>query len=59
MSILRYVDKSHFYVVSWKKGLQGTGRPGIQLKKVDSSTGPGSSLGQALFSSSPVDGQVS
>ncbi|XP_012227151.1 cartilage oligomeric matrix protein [Linepithema humile] len=56
--VFSYQDNRHFYIVCWKKGEQtywqptpfrADGEPGIQLKLVQSATGPGEMLRNALW----------
>jgi len=66
--IFSYQDSSNFYTLMWKKDKQTywfdspykvTGHPGISLKSVKSSTGPGEHLRNALWSSESISGQTS
>jgi len=64
--IFSYQDNSQFYTVMWKKGRQvypgppfnAVGEPGIQLKLVQSATGPGQMLRNALWHAGDTPDQV-
>ena len=57
-------DNSNFYTVMWKKarqtypGTQATGEPGIQLKLVQSETGPSTVLRNALWHTGDTENEV-
>ncbi|CAL4223861.1 unnamed protein product, partial [Meganyctiphanes norvegica] len=53
-----YQSNRKFYVVMWKRGSQGTAKKGLQLKKVHSSTGPTTSLADALWATQNTTDQV-
>jgi len=63
----RYQSNRKTYAVTWKKGEQeywenkpfvANARPGIQIKLIDSATGPGIKLRNAMWHSDPVPGEV-
>ena len=63
-----FVDSSHFYIVQWKQTGQrywetypfvAYAEPAIQLKLVDSATGPGEYLRHALWHTGDTENQVS
>ncbi|KAF8764313.1 Thrombospondin-4 like protein [Argiope bruennichi] len=65
--IFSYQDNANFYVVMWKKSTQtywqatpfrAVAEPGIQLKLVTSSTGPGQMLRNSLWHTGDTDKQV-
>lgn len=65
--VFSYQDNSHFYVVMWKKNSQtywqstpfrAVAEPGIQLKMVQSQTGPGEILRNALWNTESTKNQV-
>ncbi|CAG0892634.1 unnamed protein product [Darwinula stevensoni] len=65
--IFSYQDNSHFYCVMWKKNTQtywqatpfrAVAEPGIQLKLVQSQTGPGQMLRNSLWHTGNTDDQV-
>ncbi|CAG0916319.1 unnamed protein product [Notodromas monacha] len=65
--IFSYQDNSHFYCVMWKKNTQtywqatpfrAVAEPGIQLKLVQSITGPGQMLRNSLWHTGDTDNQV-
>nr|XP_033339765.1 cartilage oligomeric matrix protein-like [Megalopta genalis] len=65
--VFSYQDNRRFYVVMWKKRHQpywmpspfrAVGEPGIQLKLVDSNTGPGEELRNSLWHNEDTRNQV-
>ncbi|CAL7948852.1 unnamed protein product [Xylocopa violacea] len=65
--VFSYQDNRRFYIVSWKKSQQpywmptpfrAVGDPGIFLKLVDSSTGPGEVLRNSLWHNEDTPNQV-
>lgn len=65
--VFSYQDNTKFYIVSWKKGAQpywmptpfrAIGDPGVILKLVNSSTGPGETLRNSLWHNEDVPDQV-
>ncbi|XP_043262172.1 cartilage oligomeric matrix protein [Colletes gigas] len=65
--VFSYQDNRRFYIVTWKKGQQpywmptpfrAVGDPGIFLKLVDSSTGPGELLRNSLWHNQDTPNQV-
>ncbi|XP_029053542.2 cartilage oligomeric matrix protein isoform X1 [Osmia bicornis bicornis] len=65
--VFSYQDNHRFYIVSWKKGHQpywmptpfrAVGDPGIFLKLVDSTTGPGELLRNSLWHNEDTPNQV-
>ncbi|KAK3864814.1 hypothetical protein Pcinc_029530 [Petrolisthes cinctipes] len=65
--IFSYQDNAHFYTVMWKKNTQtywqatpfrAVAEPGIQLKLVQSSTGPGQMMRNALWHTGNTEDQV-
>ena len=66
--VFSYQDSASFYVVMWKKARQtywhsspfrAVAEPGIQLKLVKSSTGPGEILRNALWKTGDTEDQAS
>lgn len=62
-----YQDNAHFYTVAWKKNTQtywqatpfrAVAEPGIQLKLVKSSTGPGQMMRNSLWHTGDTEDQV-
>ena len=67
MSVLSYQDNANFYTVMWKKNTQtywqatpfrAVAEPGIQLKLVESSTGPGQMMRNSLWHTGDTEDQV-
>lgn len=65
--IFSYQSNSKFYAVMWKKNIQtywqatpfrASAEPGIQLKLIDSSTGPGQMLRNSLWHTGDTKDQV-
>ncbi|XP_076645729.1 thrombospondin isoform X2 [Halictus rubicundus] len=65
--VFSYQDNRRFYIVAWKKGHQpywmptpfrAVGDPGIQLKLVNSDTGPGELLRNSLWHNEDTPNQV-
>ncbi|XP_078574812.1 uncharacterized protein LOC144861014 [Branchiostoma floridae x Branchiostoma japonicum] len=57
--VFSYQSNSRFYLASWKQaGDDAGGEAGVQLKLVDSSTGPGQDLASALWQAVKVQGQT-
>ncbi|XP_035662823.1 cartilage oligomeric matrix protein-like [Branchiostoma floridae] len=57
--VFSYQSNSRFYLVSWKQAGDGSGgQAGVQLKLVDSTTGPGQDLALALWKAAEVQGQT-
>ncbi|XP_076639889.1 thrombospondin [Colletes latitarsis] len=65
--VFSYQDNRRFYIVTWKKGQQpywmptpfrAVGDPGIFLKLVDSTTGPGELLRNSLWHNQDTPNQV-
>ncbi|XP_050711023.1 cartilage oligomeric matrix protein-like isoform X2 [Eriocheir sinensis] len=65
--IFSYQDNSRFYTVMWKKNTQtywqatpfrAVAEPGIQLKLVNSSTGPGQMMRNSLWHTGDTENQV-
>jgi len=65
--IFSYQDNAHFYTVAWKKNTQtywqatpfrAVAEPGIQLKLVKSSTGPGQMMRNSLWHTGDTEDQV-
>lgn len=65
--VFSYQSNRKFYVVMWKKALQtywhsspfrATGKAGVQIKLVDSITGPGSIMRNSLWHSGDTEHQV-
>ncbi|XP_078583878.1 cartilage oligomeric matrix protein-like [Branchiostoma floridae x Branchiostoma japonicum] len=57
--VFSYESNSRFYLVSWKQaGDDSGGQAGVQLKLVDSTTGPGQDLALALWKAAEVQGQT-
>ena len=65
--IFSYQDSSHFYAVMWKKNAQtywqstpfrAVAQPAIQLNAINSETGPGEFLRNALWHSGDTEGQA-
>lgn len=66
--VTSYQNNKRFYVVMWKKNTQtywqttpfrAVAEPGIQLKLVNSKTGPGKTLRNALWNTETTPDQVS
>ncbi|KAL7740676.1 hypothetical protein ACLKA6_000045 [Drosophila palustris] len=65
--IFSYQSNRKFYVVQWKKGTQtywqsspfrASAEPGVQIKLIDSNTGPGSMLRNSLWHAGDTPGQA-
>ncbi|XP_078594310.1 cartilage oligomeric matrix protein-like [Branchiostoma floridae x Branchiostoma japonicum] len=57
--VFSYQSNSLFYLVSWKQAGDGSGgEPGVQLKLVNSTTGPSQDLALALWNAANVGGQT-
>ncbi|XP_072046269.1 uncharacterized protein [Amphiura filiformis] len=61
--VFGYQSNREFYVVMWRKENENwnsnqAGIKGVQIKKVDSATGPGQTLGDALWHSYTTDNEV-
>ncbi|XP_035671993.1 thrombospondin-3b-like [Branchiostoma floridae] len=57
--VFSYQSNSRFYLVCWKQAGDGAGgEAGLQLKLVDSTTGPGEDLASALWQAVKVQGQT-
>ncbi|CAH1239205.1 THBS4 [Branchiostoma lanceolatum] len=57
--VFSYQSNSRFYLVSWKQAGEGDGgQAGVQLKLVNSTTGPGHDLSLALWKGMEVPGQT-
>lgn len=65
--VFSYQDSSNFYALMWKKDKQtywyetpfkSVGQPGIQLKAVNSKTGPGEYMRNALWDHKTIPSQV-
>ena len=65
--VFSYQDNAHFYTVMWKKASQtywqatpfrAVAEPGISLKKISSSTGPGQLMRNSLWHTGDTEGQV-
>ena len=65
--VFSYQDSASFYVIMWKKARQtywhsspfrAVAEPGVQLKLVKSSTGPGEILRNALWKTGDTEDQV-
>ncbi|KAI8515732.1 hypothetical protein Bbelb_065450 [Branchiostoma belcheri] len=57
--VFSYQSNSRFYLMSWKQaGDSSGGQAGVQLKLVNSSTGPGDDLSLALWKGEEVPGQT-
>ncbi|KAI8515759.1 hypothetical protein Bbelb_065720 [Branchiostoma belcheri] len=57
--VFSYQSNSRFYLMSWKQaGDSSGGQAGVQLKFVDSTTGPGDDLSLALWKFEEVPGQT-
>ncbi|XP_078687678.1 cartilage oligomeric matrix protein-like [Branchiostoma floridae x Branchiostoma belcheri] len=57
--VFSYQSNSRFYLMSWKQaGDSSGGQAGVQLKLVDSTTGPGPDLSSALWQAAEVHGQT-
>ncbi|XP_066303270.1 cartilage oligomeric matrix protein-like [Branchiostoma lanceolatum] len=57
--VFSYQSNSRFYLVSWKQAGDGSGgQAGVQLKLVNSITGPGQDLSLALWKGVEVPGQT-
>ncbi|XP_019632605.1 PREDICTED: cartilage oligomeric matrix protein-like [Branchiostoma belcheri] len=57
--VFSYQSNSRFYLMSWKQaGDSSGGQAGVQLKLVNSVTGPGQALSLALWKSVEVPGQT-
>ena len=65
--VFSYQDSSNFYALMWKKEKQtywfetpfkSVGHPGIQLKAVNSKTGPGEYMRNALWDHKTIPSQV-
>ncbi|XP_035688625.1 neurogenic locus notch homolog protein 1-like [Branchiostoma floridae] len=57
--VFSYQSNSRFYLVSWKQaGDSEGGQAGVQLKLVDSTTGPGHDMSLALWKGVEVPGQT-
>ena len=67
LSSFSYQDNARFYTVMWKKNTQtywqatpfrAVAEPGIQLKLVNSSTGPGQMMRNSLWHTGDTEDQV-
>ncbi|XP_078702848.1 uncharacterized protein LOC144928428 isoform X1 [Branchiostoma floridae x Branchiostoma belcheri] len=57
--VFSYQSNSRFYLMSWKQaGDSSGGQAGVQLKLVNSTTGPGDDLSLALWKGEKVSGQT-
>ncbi|XP_019631414.1 PREDICTED: cartilage oligomeric matrix protein-like [Branchiostoma belcheri] len=57
--VFSYQSNSRFYLMSWKQaGDSSDGQAGVQLKLVNSTTGPGDDLSLALWKGAEVPGQT-
>ncbi|XP_042885175.1 cartilage oligomeric matrix protein-like [Penaeus japonicus] len=53
-----YQSNAKFYAMMWKKANQGTGLKGVQLRLVNSATGPSNALADALWKTATTTNQV-
>ncbi|ROT63650.1 thrombospondin [Penaeus vannamei] len=59
--VFSYQTNAKFYAMTWKKETQfwsALAEKGVQLRAIDSATGPGRELRRALWDSGTTDGQV-
>ncbi|XP_077965864.1 cartilage oligomeric matrix protein-like [Styela clava] len=56
--IFGFQDSSRFYVAQWKQGDQDVAKAGLQIKVVETVTGPSKELSDALWAGSSVEGQA-
>ncbi|XP_077965765.1 uncharacterized protein LOC120331376 isoform X2 [Styela clava] len=56
--IFGFQDSSRFYVAQWKQGDQDVAKAGLQIKVVETVTGPSKKLSDALWAGSSVEGQA-
>lgn len=56
--VFAYQSNKLFYTIMWKKGTQGKGKIGVQLKLVNSTTGPSAALSDALWDTADTPNQV-